>query len=445
MSATYEDRNEVLAHLASEMGPFVVGPIPAEAFLDMFLPPASSVPPFAKGMFSHLSQMMYSECDETSWYDVFVSSEPPHRPPHLLLILPFQTQIMSPHMKNLDIFNTSHSTNQALSDEFGFDLQPGCSVYPKGCGTENLDVSRVDFTIEFKSDCDPFVDEPSVSNDSNSNSNPFLHSSRDAATALGQLTAYATAVMSAQYRTHLFMVFIVKEQARLIRWDRSGAVVTKSIKYTEQRHLFEFFFRYDTADPEARGHDSTIGIPTDDEVAQAKLIVPELKDKKAFLAFTISKQRFITHGPVASEPRIPVGRWTRVSFACDINQKRRVLLKDSWRVFLRDFEPEGKTYRRLHEHKVPNIPLCLLADDVGKDDYHHSRTQEVKDKYFAHHTCWQLTPRRHYCIVLGTIGRELKKFRHTWEFVNAMHAALKGKIIIFLAVCLRNLTVRLTL
>jgi Fungal protein kinase len=175
--------------------------------------------------------------------------------------------------------------------------------------------------------------------------------------------------MGAQYRTHMFMVLIVKDYARLIRWDRSGAVVTESIKFNEQRHLYDFFIRYNVAEREACGHDSTVGVPSDAEVARAKSIVPELEDKRSFLTLTISDQRFVIHSP-KSLLHVPVGHWTRVSFAFDIGNECRVLLKDSWRVLLDGIMPEGDIYLQLREGGVPNIPRCLLYSDVGHNNYH---------------------------------------------------------------------------
>ena len=235
--------------------------------------------------------------------------------------------------------------------------------------------------------------------------------------------------MGAQYRTHVFMVLIVKDYARLIRWDRSGVVVTESIKFNEQRHLYDFFIRYNTAGPDVRGHDPTVDVPTDAEVKRAKAVVPELIEEKSFVAITISDRRFITHSP-NSQLHVPVGRWTRVSFAFDINEECRVLLKDSWRVLLTDVLPEGDIYSRLHQHGVPNIPHCLLYGDVGPDDYHRSRTDVIKEQYFSKQSYWRLTPHRHYRMVLGTIGRQLKNFRNTKEMVKAISAALKGKVTI---------------
>lgn len=71
----YQNRDKILTHLASEMGPFVVGPISADAFLKSFLPPlVPQVSPFAAGMFDPLIDVLSSP--ETKYYPVFVSSDP---------------------------------------------------------------------------------------------------------------------------------------------------------------------------------------------------------------------------------------------------------------------------------------------------------------------------------------------------------------------------------
>jgi hypothetical protein len=164
-----------------------------------------------------------------------------------------------------------------------------------------VDFSRVDFIIEFKkvSD-DPFVDDTSES-DGDGHNNPFLRKDGSVHKVLGRITAYATAILSTQYRTHLFMVLIVGEYARLIRWDRGGAVVTKRICFNDEPHLFDFLIRYDIASPKNRGHDSTISPPSEDEIKRAKDIVPEFTDAEGYLAVTMShqgtKRRFIIPRP----------------------------------------------------------------------------------------------------------------------------------------------------
>jgi Fungal protein kinase len=191
------------------------------------------------------------------------------------------------------------------------------------------------------------------------------------------------------------------------------------------------------AQPEARGHDSTVGSAKPHEIGLAKATVPELAKANSFLAVTASDGRFIIRGPDA-QPAVPVGRWTRTSFAYDVNNKRRVILKDSWRIRADDIEPKGKIYEILHANHVPNIPHFSCAGDVGDDPHHQTRTDEVFEKgCISRHSCWEpITRHRHYRIVLLTVGRKLEEFKDTKEFVEAMLAALKGGMTIFLAVSL---------
>ena len=249
----------------------------------------------------------------------------------------------------------------------------------------------------------------------------------------GQITAYATLVLSAQYRTHTFLVLVFKKYARLIRWDRGGAVVTAPMYYDDETYLLNFFVRYDHANPETRGHDSTVGPPTEDEDRNARTL-SDLTSAKSLLAVTVAdptdpqqSSRYIVCGPY-SRPDIPAGRWTRTSVAYDVRRKKRVLLKDSWRVLLDSVTPEGEIYAKLRQNSVPNIPFCSRAGDVGDDIHHKSRTHEFVGACGGH---LQLTPHRHYRLVLDTIGRKLERFSRSWEVVNAIHASLVGKLATF--------------
>jgi hypothetical protein len=68
---------------------------------------------------------------------------------------------------------------------------------------------------------------------------------------------------------------------------------------------------YDTADPETRGRDSTVGLPSPEEIRLAKDNVGELAGEgTSYLTVTVSNQRYVIKSP-DSRPFIPVGRWTR--------------------------------------------------------------------------------------------------------------------------------------
>jgi hypothetical protein len=149
-----------------------------------------------------------------------------------------------------------------------------------------LNSSTVDCLIEFKttSDQDPFLVKaappappaPVDSNNSNNSSdssdssdscagqtrvicsNPFMAATPLAHQVAGQITSYASLVMSAQYHTHLFTVLILKEYARLIQWDHGGALVTEPIYHDGHLHLLDFLIRFNDATHAACGCDPTV-------------------------------------------------------------------------------------------------------------------------------------------------------------------------------------------
>jgi hypothetical protein len=122
-----------------------------------------------------------------------------------------------------------------------------------------------------------------------------------------------------------------------------------------------------------------------------------------------------------------VGRWTRTSIAYDVQRRQRVFLKDSWGDLSKDLTPEGQIYGMLRMHEVHNVPLCSRAGDIGDDRYHASRTHEFNDTYGLPRLSACIVPRRHYRLVLDTIGRQLETFKRSRELVNAVYDALIGE------------------
>jgi hypothetical protein len=128
----YQNRESTLCRLAIQICPFLVGPLSADAFLKYFLPPPP-VPlpsPFVVGMFKPLIEVLSKR--ENPCYKIFVSlTHVARRSLHLLLglIFSFQNDIVSQHLPNLIIHNTSSSQDQALQDKFPLLLKPDCSVY----------------------------------------------------------------------------------------------------------------------------------------------------------------------------------------------------------------------------------------------------------------------------------------------------------------------------
>jgi len=121
-------------------------------------------------------------------------------------------------------------------NEWGYSCQPDCTVMD--CDHINCDLklesqlnsSLAEFFIEFKhKKCDPFgASDKLAPNDTSLYSDDLLMKMVEGPVSkvAGQITAYATLLLGNQYRTHTFLVLIVKDFARLLRWDCGGAVVT---------------------------------------------------------------------------------------------------------------------------------------------------------------------------------------------------------------------------
>ncbi|KAG6880719.1 hypothetical protein C0995_004746, partial [Termitomyces sp. Mi166 len=104
------------------------------------------------------------------------------------------------------------------------------------------------FEVKYKDSDDPFVDD---------NPNSFLTTTNQGAKTLGQITSYATCHQAMEFRTHVFSALIFRTYMRLLRWDRSGVVVTKKILFNH-RSLFVFFHQFSLATEADRGRDSTV-------------------------------------------------------------------------------------------------------------------------------------------------------------------------------------------
>jgi hypothetical protein len=103
---------------------------------------------------------------------------------------------------------------------FPLKIKPDCSVFDKDRSFSGPDSSAIEFFIEFKREPedDPFATVMSRFMNTTPSSlgpppNPFVKTSNEAVLTRGQITAYTTSHMSAQYRTHIFSVLICGSKA----------------------------------------------------------------------------------------------------------------------------------------------------------------------------------------------------------------------------------------
>jgi len=253
-------------------------------------------------------------------------------------------------------FVDSHSQGDKRTG-FTFEIKPDISVYhntlggaiPAGC-----DSSLLDMHIEFKmyNFENPFTCPPS----NNQDQVAFIGRTDNQQDTLGQIGTYAAAQLISQFRTHCFSLFILHDTARIIRWDREGAVVTEPIPYNTNSGLVEFFSRYSQAPPELRGIDTTISIAPSDEATRARKALG-LSGNPPMFKTTIPGNR---DGPSLTvifprpegRPSSPACRGTCTCRTYDLLGDHVVYLKESWRVDATNIVSEGEIYADLNAKGV---------------------------------------------------------------------------------------------
>ena len=118
----------------------------------------------------------------------------------------------------------------------------------------------MEFFIEVKGrESDDVFQDPAAEADRSKHE--FIPNRKDRRTrqTLGQITSYAAELCARQHRMHCFSIFICAYYARLIRWDRAGAIVSERFDFVRNPEwLFSFFWRYSHATDPQRGFDLTI-------------------------------------------------------------------------------------------------------------------------------------------------------------------------------------------
>ncbi|KAI0364217.1 hypothetical protein BV20DRAFT_875901 [Pilatotrama ljubarskyi] len=209
--------------------------------------------------------------------------------------------------------------------------------------------------------------------------------------AWAQHIAYAMEIQARQPRVFLFSVSVCGSYARLLRWDRSGVVMTRSFDMHEEPDLLcEFLSRFAYASNVQRGHDNTAETATPAEEVIFKdaitdYVRTQLEVAGDSLAHAVSEhyvpghvmavhvfvgsglgpeevpvERYLVSGAVASPLRLG-GRATRAHWAVHASTRRVVFLKDTWRP---PREREGTVIAELHAAGVRNIPTLVAHGDV---------------------------------------------------------------------------------
>lgn len=224
---------------------------------------------------------------------------------------------------------------------------------------------------EFKFDesADPFTD----SEDPLQPPDHFERDTDPAQLLRGQLASYVAALSGSQFRVHGFTILIRGKLARLMHWDRNGAVVSRAFNYTKFNYLGLFLQHYDRV-VDRRGHDPTVTIPS-----RSTLRKVTKHDQKTLAEYNERHQEFrvmlipdpddvsreseflISYPPKYT--RSPFGRATKPMAGYDLKQSRFVFVKDYWRPVGSDKEGDIGS----HGYKSPAFCLFTFSPDSSSN------------------------------------------------------------------------------
>ncbi|KAI9065681.1 hypothetical protein FKP32DRAFT_1623600 [Trametes sanguinea] len=222
----------------------------------------------------------------------------------------------------------------------------------------------------------------------------------------GQIISYAEVVFRVQHRTSLFMLLVIGRNFRLLRWDRSGTIVTPAIDYVahpevlcellwrmslqpdeqlgldpsatrlrphdHDYNLMDFFAQENAADLATHERDLTA------EELQTMSDPPVFKYVRVLFAQSLASNwpRYRLEVPCEGGVRTflvcrptffangMAGRGTKGYVALDCQTGRFVWLKDAWRVFYKRLMQEGAVLQKLNKDEVEHVPTLLCHGDI---------------------------------------------------------------------------------
>ena len=293
----------------------------------------------------------------------------------------------------------------------------------------------------------------------------FLGTSRRRQISRGQLADYASEIFRRQHREFVFVISICDATARFVRFDRGGAVVSRSFDYTTSPStLGRFLYRLfgPGSDRVLRGHDptATLATPGDAELFRGlrtstayqgdstlvaalehaatanwpiyKIDIPyhwpgptdQLPARRSS-SYPITTREFLVGRPAFSGSSM-TGRGTKCMVAYDKTADKLVFIKDMWRPDSPRLQTELETYQDLWEGEesvlVTHIPTCLGGGDVSYNGVvQRTRTHEhLKEQGHL--------PRIHSRIILKEICRRLVDFTGPAELTISVFDAIEGML-----------------
>ncbi|OBZ74005.1 hypothetical protein A0H81_06517 [Grifola frondosa] len=303
----------------------------------------------------------------------------------------------------------------------------------------------------------------------------WLPNNDEARKSRGQLADYTRQILAHQHRQFFFMIIFIRDHARLVRWDRVGAIVSKPFNYVKSPNILgRFVYQYANMTAAQRGFDPTAILATAEEIEilrsyvesvtnisdyvesylkdvlrlhvhgwpiyKIELISGESKPEEGntmgrknarggtkrrgggAMTADQTKEDFKQHllvGHALDYSRSPTGRGTKCFTAYDMMTHQAVLLKDTWRPVSAEIWTEGEVYERLHSKGVRYIATVLHCDDVGGTQPQQTLTQEWTRERHPN-----ILRRNHHRLVFAEIGRPLHTYQCALEMAEAVYCAL---------------------
>ena len=270
--------------------------------------------------------------------------------------------------------------------------------------------------------------------------------------ALGQLAEYIAHIFAHQHRTHVYAMYVYRDQARICFFDRSGGVVSAPFHYGKpDDHTFHrFFYRLARMSREQLGYDPTATLADESVVEElrtfAGTIDTEYLRHLAYKALcwdptaersssmewpvhkiTLNGKTLFVGKPAFSNLSL-FGRCTRgyAAIERETGEDGRVtyslrFMKDSWRSIHEKIHAEHEIYERLQSHGVvDHVLTCLGGEDVSLLDgvWQQTRVGALLSS--------EPLPRGHYRILLKEICRPLSDFVDFRELAMVIGNAISG-------------------
>ncbi|KAL4243817.1 hypothetical protein ABKN59_011405 [Abortiporus biennis] len=220
-------------------------------------------------------------------------------------------------------------------------------------------------------------------------------------------TSYAASQFTRQHRVFLFTICIFNSYARIVRWDRLGAVVSEPIHHHDDPCCFvDLFKRFSQMTDKQLGLDTSVTLANRVEEGlllnairehlkesvkrNESLSIPDVEETfdESFPSYKIQVQvenqplhSYIVKKPFQSSSSL-WGRSTRAYIAYGLSEKRLVFLKDYWRPIRIGRDSEGEIYDEFDESFKDDpdvrqhLPTVIYGGDVR---YKSGSSQKLGD------------------------------------------------------------------